>query len=97
VTEAAPDSVKSFGDFAHILAGDQPDVWKSHRPAKGGVTGKMLAEIIDQAAALKANGDSPRPRRGRTTDRKPDRKASKPSSASRRRPASTTKSRSRTK
>jgi DNA ligase D-like protein (predicted 3'-phosphoesterase) len=67
VTQAAPDSVKSFGDFAQILAKDTPDVWKSHRPAKGGVTGKLLAEIIDQAATLKANAQPSRPQRGRKT------------------------------
>jgi hypothetical protein len=70
VTQAAPDSVKSFGDFAQILAQDTPDVWKSHRPAKGGVTGKLLAEIIEKAAALKANPAEPtRPQRGRKTTR----------------------------
>ena len=91
VTEAAPDSVKSFGDFAQILAQDTPDVWKSNRPAKGGVTGKLLAEIIDQAAALKARDDSPRRVRGRTTERT-SKKAS-----SRAKRASTSKGRSRAK
>src|SRR3954465_5078461 len=50
VTEVAPDSVKSFGDFAQILAKDQPDIWESNRPARGGETGKMLSEIIERAA-----------------------------------------------
>ena len=54
VTEVAAQSVKSFGDFEDILAKDKPDVWESHRPAKGGAAGKMLAEIIERAAALKA-------------------------------------------
>jgi bifunctional non-homologous end joining protein LigD len=53
ITEKAPDSVKSFGDFADILAKDKPDVWESHRPAKGGAAGQMLAEIIEEAARLK--------------------------------------------
>src|ERR1700737_1543699 len=35
ITEFAPHSVKSGGDFADILAADRPDVWRSNRPAKG--------------------------------------------------------------
>jgi bifunctional non-homologous end joining protein LigD len=54
VLEAAPLSVKSFGDLADILAADQPDVWNSNRPAKGGLAGEMLQEVIDQAARRKA-------------------------------------------
>ncbi|MBC8107650.1 MAG: hypothetical protein H7Z14_13750 [Anaerolineae bacterium] len=53
ITEKAPASVKSFGDFADILAKDKPDVWESHRPAEGGAAGKMLQDIIAKAAALK--------------------------------------------
>ncbi len=49
----APLSVKSDKDFAEILAADEPEIWKSNRPAKGGVAGKMLSEIIEQAAAIK--------------------------------------------
>ncbi len=54
IAEMAPKSVKSFGDFADILAGDKPDIWESHMPAKGGAAGKMLKQIIEQAAQLKA-------------------------------------------
>jgi len=54
VTTAAPLSVKSFGDFADILAADKPDLWQSNKPAKGGVAGEMLTNIIEQAAKLKA-------------------------------------------
>ena len=50
VTEAAPDSVKSFGDFAEILAQEKPDVWQSHLSATGGETGAMLREVIAEAA-----------------------------------------------
>jgi bifunctional non-homologous end joining protein LigD len=53
IAEFAPRSVKSEGDFEDILAQDNPDVWKSHRPAEGGETGAMLATIIERAAALK--------------------------------------------
>jgi bifunctional non-homologous end joining protein LigD len=54
ITAFAPRSVKSDGEFEDILAADRPDVWVSHRPAKGGEAGEMLAKIIERAAALKA-------------------------------------------
>src|SRR5688572_21447612 len=54
ITEFAPRSVKSEGDFEDILAADKPDVWQSHRPAEGGEAGMMLRKIIERAAALKA-------------------------------------------
>jgi bifunctional non-homologous end joining protein LigD len=54
ITEFAPRSVKSDGDFENILAADNPDVWVSHRPAEGGEAGAMLKKIIERAAALKA-------------------------------------------
>jgi bifunctional non-homologous end joining protein LigD len=59
IVEFAPKSVKSDGDFEDILAADQPDVWKSHRPAKGGEAGEMLANIIERAARLKAGESKP--------------------------------------
>jgi bifunctional non-homologous end joining protein LigD len=61
ITEFAPRSVKSDGDFEDILAADNPDVWHSHRPAEGGEAGAMLSKIIERAAALKA-GAAPRPK-----------------------------------
>src|SRR5713101_7625358 len=54
ITEFAPRSVKSDGDFEDILAEDTPAVWTSNRPAKGGDAGAMLATIIERAAKLKA-------------------------------------------
>ena len=53
ITKFAPRSVKSDGDFEDILAADTPAIWKSNRPAKGGASGAMLAEIIEKAAAQK--------------------------------------------
>jgi hypothetical protein len=53
ITEFAPKSVKSGGDFEDILAQDTPAVWTSNRPAKGGEAGALLAAIIDKAARLK--------------------------------------------
>lgn len=49
----APDSVKSGGDFADILASDDPAIWQSHRPAKTGATGQLFARIIERALALR--------------------------------------------
>jgi len=54
ITEFAPHSVKSGGDFEDILAADNPAVWVTNRPAKGGDAGAMLAQIIERAAKLKA-------------------------------------------
>jgi bifunctional non-homologous end joining protein LigD len=59
ITEFAPRSVKSDGEFEDILAADNPDVWVSHRPAEGGEAGAMLAKIIERAAALKAGRKGP--------------------------------------
>ncbi len=52
VTEFAL-SVKSKGDFADILAQEQPDIWRSNRPAQGGEAGAMFARIIERAMALR--------------------------------------------
>src|SRR5919199_5435311 len=54
ITEFAPKSVKSDGDFEDILAEDTPAVWLSNRPTKGGDAGAMLGQIIERAARLKA-------------------------------------------
>jgi bifunctional non-homologous end joining protein LigD len=54
IAEFAPKSVKSDGDFEDILAADNPAIWTSNRPAKGGASGTMLNAIIQKAAAIKA-------------------------------------------
>jgi bifunctional non-homologous end joining protein LigD len=53
ITEFAPRSVKSDGDFEDILAADNPDIWESHRPAQGGDTGAMFKKIIERAVRLR--------------------------------------------
>ena len=79
ITEFAPKSVKSGGDFEDILGDDAPAVWASNRPAKGGDAGAMLARIIQRAAQLKADreGEKP-PQRGerRTSSRRRKARAS---------------------
>jgi bifunctional non-homologous end joining protein LigD len=59
ITEFAPRSVKSDGDFEDILAADKPDIWISNRPARGGETGAMFARIIERALALKSGAADP--------------------------------------
>jgi bifunctional non-homologous end joining protein LigD len=54
IAEFAPLSVKSEGDFADILSQENPDIWRSNRPAEGGDTGKLFQSIITRALALKA-------------------------------------------
>jgi bifunctional non-homologous end joining protein LigD len=53
IVEFAPRSVKSDGSLEDILADDNPAVWTSNRPAKGGESGAMLAGIIERAAKIK--------------------------------------------
>lgn len=71
IAEFAPLSVKSGEDFPEILARDEPDLWRSGRPAAGGATGAMLREIIDKAVALKLERETSaarvRPRSKRRT------------------------------
>src|SRR5260221_1193248 len=62
ITEFAPKSVKTDGDFEDILAQDTPAVWitnRAGRPAAGGEAGAMLAQIIERAAALKGSKAKP--------------------------------------
>src|SRR2546427_1758584 len=53
IAEFAPLSVKSKGDFADILAEDNPDIWISHRPASGGEAGAMFQKIIERALEMR--------------------------------------------
>jgi bifunctional non-homologous end joining protein LigD len=55
ITEFAPLSVKTpNADFAEILSGKTPEIWKSHAPARGGDTGAMYKKIIERAMSMKA-------------------------------------------
>jgi hypothetical protein len=53
ITEFAPLSVKSKGDFADILAEGSPDIWISHRPAQGGEAGAMFEKIVKRALEMR--------------------------------------------
>jgi bifunctional non-homologous end joining protein LigD len=54
IAEFAPRSVKTDGDFEDILAEDNPAIWHTNRPAKGGDTGAAFEKIIKRAAEIKA-------------------------------------------
>jgi bifunctional non-homologous end joining protein LigD len=54
IAEFAPLSVKSEGDFAEILSADNPDIWRSNRPAQAGEAGAMFEKIIKRALEMRA-------------------------------------------
>ena len=55
ITEFAPLSVKTpDADFAEILSGKTPEIWKSHAPARGGDAAAMYKKIIERALTMKA-------------------------------------------
>ena len=55
ITEFAPLSVKTpEADFAEILSGKTPEIWKSNAPARGGDAGAMYRKIIERAMSMKA-------------------------------------------
>src|SRR6185436_486828 len=73
----APLSVKSGGDFADILSQDNPDVWRSHRPAESGDAAALYDRIIARAIELReARTSKPAARTS-----KPATRTSKPSAA----------------
>ena len=84
IAEFAPMSVKSGGDFEDIVASDAPAVWLSNRPAKGGETGALLADVIERGLKLKAERQaSAPPRKAKAAATRA--KASKPTRASKKR------------
>ena len=75
ITEFAPLSVKSEGDFDDILAADMPDLWVTGRPATAAGRGSAAAltrEVIERAAHKilarheAAGSDEPATATGRT-------------------------------
>jgi bifunctional non-homologous end joining protein LigD len=55
IAEFAPLSVKSEADFAGILAGGNPEIWISNRPAQGGETGAMFQKIVERALEMRGS------------------------------------------
>ena len=103
VTTFAPLSVKTPGaDLADILAADNPAIWHSHAPAKGGDTGAMFQRIIQRALEIRQeNTDNVTP--ARAAKSAPGAKAAKAAPAlevrasARTKPAARTKSAARAK
>jgi bifunctional non-homologous end joining protein LigD len=102
ITTFAPHSVKTpDADLADILAADDPAVWHSHAPAKGGDTGEMFRRIIARAVAIKkanartSDADVTRTsaRAGRPTGKPATSKPSAKRRAATKRPRSTTRRR----
>ncbi len=62
ITEFAPLSVKSEGDFEDILAADMPALWRTGRPAGGGTLNPRLLAVIEGAARKIRRKRSDRPR-----------------------------------
>jgi bifunctional non-homologous end joining protein LigD len=58
ITEFAPKSVKSDGDFADILANGNPEIWISNRPAQGGETGAMFQKIVQRALEMQGKAST---------------------------------------
>ena len=81
ITEFAPLSVKSKGDLAEILAQDDPDIWRSNRPAKGGETGAMFEKIIQRALEMRTE----RPGRSNRSSRSTSKSATKSTTGTRKR------------
>ena len=90
ITEFAPKSVKSDGDFADILADGNPEIWISHRPAQGGETGAMFEKIVQRALEMKGapapakRAAAPRSRTKTTRSAKPAKKPKDKPAAKRR-------------
>ena len=60
ITTFAPHSVKTpDADLADILAADNPAIWTSHAPAKGGDTGQMFQKIIAKALEIRESNQTP--------------------------------------
>ena len=70
ITEFAPLSVKSEGDFADILAEGDPAIWTSNRPAQGGEAGALFRRIIAQALEMKVERAGTKPKRATAGRRK---------------------------
>jgi bifunctional non-homologous end joining protein LigD len=87
ITEFAPLSVKSEGDFADILAADNPAIWISHRPAEGGETGAMFRKIVERALEMRSGTPHSKPAKPTsTTKRTKSTKSTTPAKTTRRKP-----------
>ena len=83
ITEFAPLSVKTpNADFAEILSGKTPEIWKSHAPARGGDAAAMYKKIIERAMTMKAPpSNTKNTKETKPTTQKPKAKAAKKAKA----------------
>jgi bifunctional non-homologous end joining protein LigD len=65
IAEFAPLSVKSETDFAEILSQENPDIWRSNRPAETGETAALFKRIVEQALKMRASRPVQKPQSGR--------------------------------
>ncbi len=62
VAVVAPQSVKTFGDLADVLAAHgEPPEWRANPPVKGGDTGRLLAAVLEQSRAVPARSGATSP------------------------------------
>ncbi|HEY3885055.1 MAG TPA: DNA polymerase ligase N-terminal domain-containing protein [Vicinamibacterales bacterium] len=94
ITEFAPKSVKSEGDFAEILAEGTPEIWISNRPAKGGDAGALFEKIIAKALAMQGKESKPAQRMKARPAESPKARAAKPRAAVRKTSGSKTRKQS---
>lgn len=86
ITTFAPYSVKTpDADLADILAADNPDIWRSHAPAKGGDSGQMFQKIIATALEIREGNKRPAKKSTKSTPTKSAKSATKSGPAVRRR------------
>jgi bifunctional non-homologous end joining protein LigD len=65
IAEFAPLSVKSETDFAEILSQEDPDIWRSNRPAETGETAALFKRIVEQALQMRSSRPERKPQRDR--------------------------------
>jgi hypothetical protein len=57
--------VKSETDFAEILSQEDPDIWRSNRPAETGETAALFKRIVEQALQMRSSRPERKPQRDR--------------------------------
>jgi DNA ligase D-like protein (predicted 3'-phosphoesterase) len=56
ITTFAPLSVKGGGDFADILSQEDPAIWESNQPARGGDSAALFERVVRQALEQRVRG-----------------------------------------
>lgn len=78
ITTFAPQSVKTFGDLANILAGSKhANAFEHGAPVQGGETGKLFRKVISDAKALAAKPTALKTSKKKTAKKAAPKKTSK--------------------